>query len=163
MTKRKLLEKYLTENTDSAYRFAYTYAKNREDAEDIVSESVIKALRSADTLKNTDYIKPWFYKIIANTSMTHLKKKGKVVFINYENAEKESFREDDYSNLTFQCLIENLDVKYKPIIVLKYLDNMTIKDISQILGVNESTVKTRLYTALKILKFDMEDEKNERL
>lgn len=45
MDKKQLFERFIRQNVDGAYRFAYTYTKNKEDAEDVVNESVVKALR----------------------------------------------------------------------------------------------------------------------
>ena len=52
LTLRKQFESFLENNLDSAYRFAYSYVGNREDAEDAVSESVVKALKALGGLKN---------------------------------------------------------------------------------------------------------------
>ena len=70
MRKRKRLEKFLEENLDSIYRFAYTYMRNRENAEDVVSDSVVKALKAVGNLKNEDSMKCWFYSIVANTALS---------------------------------------------------------------------------------------------
>ena len=50
--KKQLFERFIRQNVDGAYRFAYTYTKNKEDAEDVVNESVVKALRALKGLKN---------------------------------------------------------------------------------------------------------------
>lgn len=156
--KKQLLENYLLENIDSAFRFAYTYTRNREEAEDVVSESVIKALKSVKSLKEEKNIKPWFYKIIVNTALTHLKRNSKVVYIDYDEMGELNGREDDYSYLSFESMIKNLDIKYKEIIVMRFFENMPIKEISQVLGINENTVKTRLYSGLKKLKIQLEGD-----
>ncbi|MDY3928546.1 MAG: RNA polymerase sigma factor [Clostridia bacterium] len=158
MMKKQLLENYLLENIDSAFRFAYTYTRNREEAEDVVSESVIKALKSVKSLKEEKNIKPWFYKIIVNTALTHLKRNSKVVYIDYDEMGELNGREDDYSYLSFESMIKNLDIKYKEIIVMRFFENMPIKEISQVLGINENTVKTRLYSGLKKLKIQLEGD-----
>ncbi|MBN7773833.1 RNA polymerase sigma factor [Clostridium aminobutyricum] len=162
MNKKQLFENYLTQHIDSAYRFAYTYAKNREDAEDIVNESIIKAIKSIHHLQMPEHIKPWFYKIIVNTALTYLKRKSKISYLDYENVTDTEGIEDDYSELTINSLIEKLDLKYKSIIVLRFLEDMSLSEISQILDINENTVKTRLYNALKLLKVDMEGDEYER-
>lgn len=162
MNKKQLFEDYLMQNIDSAYRFAYTYAKNREDAEDIVNESVIKAIKSIHHLKMPEHIKPWFYKIIVNTALTYLKRKSKISYSDYEDLNDIDATEDDYSELTLNSLIEKLDLKYKSIIVLRFLEDMSLSEISQTLGINENTVKTRLYNALKLLKVDMESDEYEK-
>ncbi|UKI38384.1 MAG: hypothetical protein L6V93_10875 [Clostridiales bacterium] len=51
MSTRKAFEKFMEDNIDNAYRFAYTFVKNKPDAEDILSESAVKALKAIKTLK----------------------------------------------------------------------------------------------------------------
>lgn len=63
MSTRKAFEKFMEGNIDNAYRFAYTFVKNKPDAEDILSESAVKALKAIKTLKDEKYLKSWFYKI----------------------------------------------------------------------------------------------------
>ena len=48
-------------NRDSIYRMAYSYVHNKEDAQDIVQDSICKALTSIRSLKNQAYVKAWFY------------------------------------------------------------------------------------------------------
>ena len=157
MIKKQLFKNYITENIDNAYRFAYSYVRNREDAEDIVSESVIKALKSVDKLKNTGKIKPWFYRIIANTSIDFINSRNRIIKSDLSEADKVIKTEDDYSRLTVDSIIESLDEKYKMIVILRFCEDMTIKEIGKVLNINENTVKTRLYSAMKQLEIEMED------
>ena len=71
--------------------------------------------------------------------------------------------EDDHSQINLQIILDKLEVKYREIIVLRFMEDMTIKEIAQVTGINESTVKTRLYRALEILKVEMGDEVFERV
>ena len=155
MKKTSLFENYINENIDAAYRFAFTYAKNKEDAEDILNESVVKALRSINSLRDPEKIKPWFYRIIANTALTHIKGRQKIVYLEYEDMENLDSVTDDYSHLNFNELIEKLDPKYKSIIILRFFENMTIQEVAEVLELNENTVKTRLYKALKMLRVEI--------
>lgn len=155
MKKTNMFEKFMDDNIDAAYRFAFTYAKNKEDAEDILNESVVKALRSLHTLKDPDKIKPWFFTIIARTALNQIKSRQKIVFMEQRDMETLETVTDDYSNMDFAQLIACLDPKYKAILVLRFLEDMTIADTAQILGLSESTVKTRLYKALELLKAEI--------
>ena len=158
MTKKQLFEKFIIENIDSCYRFAFSYTHNKEDAEDIVSQSIIKALRSIDSLRDTNVLKSWFFKIIANTSLTFLRKNKNIVFMDYDNIEDTNGTTDDYSELSFNETIEKLDIKYREILILRFFENMTLQEISGVLNINENTIKTRLYRALKILKLEIEGD-----
>ena len=68
MSKEKLFGRFITENLDNAYRFAFIYVNDQQLAEDIVSDSVVRALKSLHRLKSEEFLKTWFYKIIANTA-----------------------------------------------------------------------------------------------
>ena len=59
MNKKQLFEQFITnkDNLDQAYRFAFTYTKNQQDAEDVVSDSVLKALNSIAQLRKEQYLK----------------------------------------------------------------------------------------------------------
>lgn len=149
-------EKFISANLDAVYRFALILTKNKEDAEDVVSESVIRAMRGISKLKNPEYMKTWFYRIVINTSVSYMKKNKRTLSLETEVFTPE-ITHDDYSVLTVESLIRTLDEKYRSIIVLRFCEDMPLKDIADILGENENTVKTRLYTALKILKREVEE------
>lgn len=153
---KKQLECFLEENLDPIYRFAYTYMRNREDAEDVVSDSVVKALRFAGRLKNEESIKCWFYSIVANTALTALKKNGRMIAVEPEKMDI-NFSEDDYSHMNFESMINTLDESSKAIIVLKFCDDLRFSDIAKVLNMNENTVKTRYYSALKRLREEIEE------
>ena len=155
MSGRKLVENFIKENINSAYRFAFTYMKNQHDAEDVVSESIIKAIRSAGSLKDPERIKPWFFKIVSNTAVTHLKKKQRV--IPFETMYDSDEYEDTYDISNLNEMIEKLPKEYMEVIVLRFFEDMKIKDMAEVLGINENTAKTRLYKALRLLKEDMVD------
>ena len=106
MTRRQLFEKFIVENIDHAYRFAYSYTKNSLDAEDVVNESVVKALKHINKLENPDQIKTWFYRIIINTCKTNFNSKKKEEYLDVETLENLSPIYDDYSEMNFKKIIE---------------------------------------------------------
>ena len=151
MRKRKQLEQFLEENLDGVYRFAYTYMRNKADAEDVVSDSVVKALKSVDRIKNEDSIKCWFYSRVANTALTALKKNGRCIAIEPERIDR-GFKEDDYSNLNFESMINTLEENLNAVIILKCCDDLTFAEIGRVLDISENTSKTRFYTGVKKLR-----------
>jgi len=157
MTKKQLFETYITENLDRIYRFAYTYTKNQQDAEDVVNESVVKALKAIDTLKSKEYMGTWFYRIVINTALSHLRTQNKIVYLDMAEAEAIAGKGDDYADLSFEQMIDILEPKYKSIVVLRFFEGMTLSEIAEILEENLNTVKTRLYRALGMLRIEMED------
>ncbi len=161
-TKKELLKAYITNNIDKIYRFAFSYAKNQSDAEDIVNESVKRALYSINSLKNKTYLSTWFYRILINIANTYLKSKSKTISLN-DLTEETLVTEDNYQDTDIYNQVMQLDPKYRVVIVLRYYEDLALNQIAEILDTNINTVKTRLYKALDKLKVNMSKEDlNER-
>ena len=147
----------ISQNLNSAYRFAYTYTKNQQDAEDVVNESVIKAMRGIHSLREPSKIKPWFYRIIANTALTYLKNRQKNIAPPLDEVDPGRLTHmDDYSKMMVEDMLKTLDEKSRAILVLRYFERMTLSEIGEVLAMNDNTVKSRLYRTLEQLR---EDEK----
>lgn len=157
--KEKQVRKYIVDNKESLYRFAYTYVKNEDDALDIVHDAVCKSLVNINTLKNIDSIKPWIYQIVSNCAIDYIRKNKKYVAISDEIQDENAIGYDTYEDIDLQEALERLPEKYRIVIVLRYFEDMKIGDIAEILNENENTIKTRLYKGLSKLKIDLVEEK----
>lgn len=155
------LEKLFAEQTirqqDNYYRLAYSYTKNSEDALDIIQDSIYKALSSLDTLVNPDVMKTWFYRILVNTSLDFLRKNRNGLIINDDLIEDKLGEIPLYPDIDLQRSLEELPLNYRSVIVLRYFEDLKIDEIAAILNLNPNTVKTRLYTALKLLRQEMQE------
>lgn len=156
-TKREKLETYVTENINKIYRLAFSYVKNEHDAEDIVNESVRKALDCIEQLRNEEFLGTWFFRIVINTSNTYLKSKSKLIYLD-EIVENSLTTEDKYQDTDLYDAVMKLDSKYRIVIILKFYEDMTIERISEVLDENISTIKTKLYKALKKLRLEIDKE-----
>ena len=103
-------------------------------------------------------MKTWFYKIISNTAITYLRKKGIFIAVEDDALERLDVHEDKYDDSSFHDMIKTLPERYKEVIVLRYFEDMSISEVATVLDLNENTVKTRIHRALKILKIDLEKE-----
>ena len=155
--KEKELKKYIVDNKESLYRFAYSYAKKQDDALDIVHDSICKSLTKIDTLKDINNIKPSIYKIISNCAIDYIRKNKKYV-INNDLDLDSSISYDIYENIDLQKALDELPEKYKIIVILRYFEDMKISEIAQVLDENTNTIKTRLYKALNKLKLKLSDD-----
>lgn len=147
MNKRQLTD-YIVQNQERFYRLAYSYVKNPDDALDIVQEAIAKALAYRSEVK---YIKTWFYRIVVNTAITYLNRSARVVEISSAWQEQQA-APDVYADTDLRAALDALPVKYREVVVLRFFEDLTLSEISLVLGVNENTVKTRLYTALDKLR-----------
>lgn len=155
--KRTKVEKYIIDNKDSFYRIAYSYTKNEEDALDVVQEAMYKALYSVENIKEVNYIKTWFYKILVRTSIDFIRKNRKYNNMIDIDIVDETGEYDKYTDLDLRRALEELPIEYKSIIILRFFEDLKIEEVAIILDENVNTVKTRLYTALKKLKLKIEE------
>ncbi len=70
---------YLVSGQADFYRLAFSYVKDRDAALDVVQESIVKALSKSDTLRETAYLKTWFYRILLNESMNYFRRGRRLV------------------------------------------------------------------------------------
>lgn len=149
----------ITKHKADFYRLAFSYVKSEADALDIIQDSIQKALTSIHTIKNKDAIKSWFYKIVVRTSIDHLRKSKKMIVMNQENlVHLNGLVEDNYENIDLKIQLDRLPVKYKTVITLRYFEDLSLEEISYIIGKNLSTTKTRLYKAIKLLRQNISKE-----
>ena len=157
MGMRQKVEEKLLSNYENYYRLAYSYAKNESDAMDIVQESAYKAMKSYRLVKKEEYISTWIYRIVVNTSLDSLRKHKKEVIglLEEETSYVDSYK--DFDTLNALAKLEDGD---RIIVILRYFEDQKLEDIAEITGNNLSTVKTKLYRALKKLKTTMEIEEH---
>ena len=153
------LIQYIVENQDRFYRVAYSYTRHQEDALDAVQSAVCKALEAHKNIKNAEAIKTWFYRILINECLTVLKKRNKVVLTAGSMEQEEVYYEKEYDQSDdIEQELEKLEADVQGIIKLRFFEEMSLKEISAITGLNLNTVKTKLYRGLKLLKENIQEE-----
>ena len=137
---------------------AYSYTKHQEDALDAVQNSVCKALESYEQLKNTDAMKTWLYRILINESLSILKKRQKVHLVSDYSGHEEAFYDNDPArHEAVQSELKRPEPDAQPIIKLRFFEDLPLKDVACITGLNLNTVKTKLYRSLKQLKENIQE------
>lgn len=158
---REILIEYIKENQERLYKIAYTYTRNQDLALDIVQEAVTKALENIHKLRQEEFVKTWFYRILINEALQTVKKNRK--FIEYELLENKEYIHDNedkiVENIDIYNRIEKLNDKLKTVIILRFFENLKIEEIAIITKTNTSTVKSRLYKGLNEIKRDYERRK----
>ena len=158
---REILIEYIKENQNKLYKIAYTYTKNQDLALDIVQEAVTKALENIHKLRQEEFVKTWFYRILINEALQTVKKNRKI--IEYELVENETSTQNNEDNIVENIdiynRIEKLNDKLKTVIILRFFENLKIEEIAVITNTNTNTVKSRLYKGLNEIKKDYERRK----
>lgn len=145
------------------YRIAYMYYKNEQDALDAVSECVTKVYINFPKLKHPEYFKTWMTRILINEVFADIKKNKK--HISYDNLKEVGYEaeypEDFISReekMDLYAALNMLKPDYRIALILKYFEELSIKEISEIMGCSESNIKALLHRGRKKLhKILMED------
>jgi RNA polymerase sigma-70 factor (ECF subfamily) len=157
----QLLTNCITENKQNIYRLAYSYVKNKEDALDIVQDSIYKAMTSIEHLKDESVVRSWFFRIVVNTSLDFLRKHKKIYPMDQEKLELYAHGAvDEYMDIDLVRTLDDLPPKYREVIILRYFEDMKIEEVAEVLHDNVNTVKTRLYQALKLLRVKLKDRRS---
>lgn len=145
------------EEKEKLYRMAYVYMRNEDDALEVFQESIYKAFTAIATLKNNDYFSTWVMRILINTAISTLKKKQKSVSFSNEMLENMGdvihFQSEDHLDL-LQAMDE-IEEKYKTVLLLRFYEDYTVKQIATFLNCPEGTVKTNIRRGLEVLRRKM--------
>lgn len=136
------------------YKVAYAYTNNEHDALDCIQESIIKAIESIDKLKEPRYFYTWIMKITVNTCKDYIKKNRKIILYNIDDyKEKITVDKDQYNNIgDIDDLLKNLTFKERELIIMRYLDDMSLNDISSRTHRPLGTIKSSISRTLKKIR-----------
>ncbi|MGQ3685714.1 MAG: sigma-70 family RNA polymerase sigma factor [Candidatus Loosdrechtia sp.] len=172
---RKEFEDIAMKYLDSLYNMAMRLASNKEEAEDLVQETYLKAYRFFDTFQKGTNIKAWLFKILRNTFINKYRKTINTPNeLFYEDVEtvnsglaysKEDATEElsdtlegKYADLNslmeddVKRAIESLPIEYREAILLSDVEELSYKDIAEITHVPIGTIKSRLNRGRKLLQ-----------
>ena len=149
---KEKLSEMLKDNQTKYYRLALSYTKKTEDAMDVLQEAIVKAFENYHKLKNVAYMDTWFCRILINESLTMLRKRQKEEMLENADMIVDHHQKDILADLVLKKALYKLDDNLKHIVILRFYNDMKIEEIATITDTNVSTVKSRLYKALRILK-----------
>ena len=150
------LSKLILENQKDMYVLAYSILKNQADAQDAVSECIVRAFENRTSLRKRTSARSWLMKILINVSRSAITKRQKVVlFADPEQYEQEPETAEDHLWSVILELPENVRV----VMVLYYYEGFSVREISTLLDIPEGTTKTRLSSWRKQLEKWIEDGK----
>ncbi len=137
---------------------AFVYVKNQEDALDVVQEVAYQSFKKVHTLKKPEYFKTWLMKITISCATNLVKKNKKVVQLFPEFEEFVGSDDEDFPlTLSLQDLIDTLQEDEKSIVLLRFYQDFTFKEISEVLEIPLGTAKSVLYRALDKLRKEFKE------
>jgi RNA polymerase sigma factor (sigma-70 family) len=137
------------------YNLAYRIMNNREDAEDMLQEAFVECFRNISSFRFESTFGAWLKKILINKCINQIKKK-KIDLTLCDNLPVNIYEEED-EEITYDTSkifrgIETLPDGYRVILTLYLLEGYDHSEISQILGISESTSKSQYSRAKEKLR-----------
>ena len=135
-------------------KLARSILKNEIDCQDVVQDTFIIAYMRLSKLKDNKKFQDWISQILINNCKRIYRKNKHHYEELLENEHSYPINDEDnvHSRIDFDRLIECLGKKDKEIFKLRYEDDLTIKEVSKIVDMNENTVKSRLWRGQKKMK-----------
>ncbi len=148
--------KIISENEKIILKITSFYTDNKQDAEDLYQETVLNLWKAFKNFKNQSKISTWIYRIALNTAVTQIRKNKKQPQKTTINEQIQEINIEKHNDL--------LDILYKQIrklnelekaLILLYLEHKNYETISEITGLSETNVATRISRIKQKLKTDL--------
>ncbi|EIS9447443.1 TPA: sigma-70 family RNA polymerase sigma factor [Clostridioides difficile] len=146
------IEQLINEQKEYLYKTAFLYTKDENEAMDICQETIYKTILNIHKLREPSCFKTWMTKILIN-NVNEVNRNKIKIFDNDFQIEliKDISYEKLEEKLDLYSAIDLLEEKFKTPIIFQYFQDMTIKEIAEVLECNENTVKTYLRRGKKKL------------
>lgn len=153
---------------DKVYQLCYRMLGNAHEAEDMAQEAFIRAYVNISRFNTDLKFSTWLYRIATNLCIDRIRKKKPDYYLDAEVAGTEGLTlysqipasqlapDEEVSKIELQEIIQNeilkLPEKYRAVIVLKYIEELPLLEISKILDLPIGTVKTRIHRGREALR-----------
>ncbi len=157
------------------YSLAYGMVHDAEGAMDICQETFIKAYRHLDSFQGNSSFYTWIYRIAANLSIDHLRKRSRREALQYDDHLRHDDSEETEAALTSHMAdtqpqlaldrkelkeklnqaLETLSEKHRIVLILRELEGMSYEEIASTLNIHLGTVMSRLHHARKNMQKEL--------
>ncbi|GBD90136.1 ECF RNA polymerase sigma factor SigW [bacterium BMS3Abin04] len=152
-----LVDKY----KDKAFNLLRRMLRNEMDAEEVLQDSFLKAFMSMNNFRHESKFSTWFYRIVYNTGLSFLQSKRKKTelkldsledhnYLNYEDGKILAVEENSIKYLSL--IIDKLPIRNALVIILYYIDDLKLSEISEILDISLVNAKVLLHRSRNILR-----------
>ncbi|MCI7179634.1 MAG: RNA polymerase sigma factor [Lachnospiraceae bacterium] len=158
------LDELITLYYPEILRYCLWHAPNRTLAEDATQETFLKVIRYSDRYVHKGKFKSFLYQIASNTCIDLRRKKWltdtSLDELQIEFVYEEKGFEEVIEDIQLRHLVRNLPDESKEIVLLRFGQDLTIREISEIVDQPLRTVQSRLHSALKQIKKEIRKEEN---
>ena len=131
-----------------------------DNANDVLQNTFIRIFNGINNFQEKSTLNTWMYRIAYNESIRFLEKNNKKIDVSIEqddnlylkNLTQDSFFNGDELQLKLNDIISKLSSKQQRVFQMKYFDDLSFNEISNILNISENTLKSAYYSAVKIIE-----------
>ena len=161
-TSDRQMEEIVRRHADTVYRLALVHMKNTQDAEDIFQEVFLRLVKNLDKLENDEHIKAWLIRVTINCCKSQFTR----AYRRHETPQEQEILQeqagaaeepDTEEHIVYET-VQKLPDKYRTVIHLFYFEELSIREIGEVLKKRESTIKSQLSRGREKLKQLLEKE-----
>ena len=160
------LKQEFANRRDKLYRVAYSWCHNASLADDLVQDTMLKAMKKADSLRNQATLDTWLYRILLNNWHDYLRVQGRHTELFDVGDENLPEHADSYQQSQIvgrvRASVERLPMSLREVVTLADFAGFSYAEIAEIVDIPIGTVMSRLYTARRHLARVIEEETGER-
>lgn len=146
----------IEQNKGLIYKIANSFKKDEEDKKDLVQEIIFQLWKAFPRFDDRNKLSTWMYKIALNTAISsYRKEKSKRQFVIPLTESMISFTDDEYPDQNAFNLLQQFILELKELdraLMLLYLEEKSGKEMSEILGLSEANIRTKINRIKEHLK-----------
>jgi RNA polymerase sigma-70 factor (ECF subfamily) len=158
---------------NKAYNLAFRICGNHEEAEELTQDSFLKAYRSLKSFKMKSSFATWLYRIVYNTTISHVRVKKKGIlsledfpadasdFMGTTTSEEEA--EKEYRTSLINFALQKINEEERGLISLYYYEEMSTDEISEVTGITKPNIKVKLFRARQKMQEIIEKAEKKKL
>ena len=154
------VERLFIAHNKTVYRYIYWLVKNKETAEDLTQDTFYKAFKNLHKFQGQSSESTWLLKIARNVTYDHFRRKGLISFLKWDSKndvdtsslspESSILRSEELAKL-YEAF-DHLKKDYRDVLILRKVNERSIKETAYILGWTEAKVKAKAARAFEALK-----------
>jgi RNA polymerase sigma-70 factor (ECF subfamily) len=155
------LRQEFADRRDKLYRVAFSWCHNGSLADDLVQETMLKAMKKSDSLRDQSTLDTWLYRILLNNWHDHLRAQGRNTELFDVGDDNQPEHADSYQQSQIvgrvRASVERLPMSLREVVTLADFAGFSYAEIADIVDIPIGTVMSRLYRARQNLKEQLLD------
>ena len=171
-------DRFVDTYNNKIFRYSYTMCRQREDAEEVAQETLLKVFQNLDQLHDPERLKPWIFRIAKNACLMKRRKSvfapktelsidelkpskdggdGKSIEIADWSLRPDELAENSELRQALDRAVAELPDIYRAVFLLRDAENLSTEDTAEILDISTDAVKTRLHRARLALRKHLDE------